>query len=37
MEGGFVGGLALDFDPKLKPGKTIDESTTHRCKSCSAT
>jgi serine/threonine protein kinase len=26
MEGGFVGGLALDFNPKLKPGKTIDEA-----------
>jgi ABC-type glycerol-3-phosphate transport system substrate-binding protein len=26
MEGGFVGGLALDFNPKLKPGKTIGEA-----------
>jgi alpha-glucoside transport system substrate-binding protein len=26
MEGGFVSRLALDFNPKLKPGKTIDEA-----------
>jgi serine/threonine-protein kinase len=26
MEGGFVGGIALDYNPRLKPGKTIDEA-----------
>ncbi len=26
MEGGFVGGMALDYNPRLKPGKTIDEA-----------